>query len=578
MVWSNVLTSDTSMKIASFNINNVNRRLANLVDWLRASEPDVVCLQELKAADSEFPAKALREAGYDAAWRGERSWNGVAILARSSPIVTRTELPGDPADSQSRYLEAAVNGVLVASLYAPNGNPRPGPKFDYKLAWMERLIAHAAELHASGAPVALAGDFNVVPTERDIYKTKSWDRDALLQPESRESYRRLLAQGWTDAVRALRPDEPMYTFWDYKFHRWERDGGLRIDHILVSPALTDRLQDVGVDRDVRGKEGASDHAPVWVELREATRAAPVRRAQRRRSSKAEAGEAPDPAAALKEPSAPLLALDGDNFAHRSYHAVPKTIRRADGKGAGAIVGFANILVRFHETEKPRAIVVGWDNLDAPNRRRELFPPYQSGRQFDHELIEQLNLLPELVAAFGFKNAKAPGFEADDFLAAAVAAEEQAGGVVLVASGDRDAFQLASKSTTILYPVRAGEVARIGPDEVRERYGVDPKQVPDFIALRGDPSDKIPGALGVGPQRAAQLVRRYETLDGVLAAGLFPLQAEALRLYQSIATMDASAPLPSLADQKPTWDRASDLVRAWGLTQVADRLAEKSRSG
>ena len=578
MVWSNVLTSDTSMKIASFNINNVNRRLANLVDWLRASEPDVVCLQELKAADSEFPAKALREAGYDAAWRGERSWNGVAILARSAPIVTRTELPGDPADSQSRYLEAAVNGVLVASLYAPNGNPRPGPKFDYKLAWMERLIAHAAELHASGAPVALAGDFNVVPTERDIYKTKSWDRDALLQPESRASYRRLLAQGWTDAVRALRPDEPMYTFWDYKFHRWERDGGLRIDHILVSPALTDRLQDVGVDRDVRGKEGASDHAPVWVELREATRAAPVRRAQRRRSSKAEAGEAPDPAAALKEPSAPLLALDGDNFAHRSYHAVPKTIRRADGKGAGAIVGFANILVRFHETEKPRAIVVGWDNLDAPNRRRELFPPYQSGRQFDHELIEQLNLLPELVAAFGFKNAKAPGFEADDFLAAAVAAEEQAGGVVLVASGDRDAFQLASERTTILYPVRAGEVARIGPDQVRERYGVDPKQVPDFIALRGDPSDKIPGALGVGPQRAAQLVRRYETLDGVLAAGLFPLQAEALRLYQSIATMDASAPLPSLADQKPTWDRASDLVRAWGLTQVADRLAEKSRSG
>ena len=223
----------------------------------------------------------------------------------------------------------------------------------------------------------------------------------------------------------------------------------------------------------------------------------------------------------------MLALDGDNFAHRSYHAVPKTIRRADGKGAGAIVGFANILVRFHETEKPRAIVVGWDSLEAPNRRCELFPPYQSGRHFDHELIEQLNLLPELVAAFGFKNVKAPGFKADDFLAAAVAAEEQAGGVVLVASGDRDAFQLASKSTTILYPVRAGEVARIGPDEVRERYGVDPRQVPAFIALRGDPSDKIPGALGVGSQRAAQLVRRCETLDGVLAAGLFPLQAEAL---------------------------------------------------
>jgi len=189
MVWRNVFTSesysiDASMKIASFNINNVNRRLANLIDWLRDSAPDVVCLQELKAADSEFPAKALREIGYEAAWRGQKSWNGVAILARTAPIVTRTELPGDAADKQSRYLEAAVNGVLVASLYAPNGNPHLGPKFDYKLAWMERLIAHAAELHATGAPVALAGDFNVVPTVRDIYKTKSWDRDALLQPEA----------------------------------------------------------------------------------------------------------------------------------------------------------------------------------------------------------------------------------------------------------------------------------------------------------------------------------------------------------------------------------------------------------
>ena len=272
MVWRNVFTSDSysidaSMKIASFNINNVNRRLANLIDWLRDSEPDVVCLQQLKAADSEFPAKALREVGYEAAWRGQKSWNGVAILARTAPIVTHTELPGDASDVQSRYLEAAVNGVLVASLYAPNGNPHPGPKFAYKLAWMERLIAHAAELHATGAPIALAGDFNVVPTDRDIYKTKSWDRDALLQPQSRASYGRLLEQGWTDAVRALRPDEPMFTFWDYKFNRWERDGGLRIDHILVSPSLAERLQDVGVDRDVRGQDGASDHAPVWVELR-----------------------------------------------------------------------------------------------------------------------------------------------------------------------------------------------------------------------------------------------------------------------------------------------------------------------
>jgi exodeoxyribonuclease-3 len=558
------------MKIASFNINNVNRRLSNLIDWLRNSAPDVVCLQELKAADAEFPARALSEAGYESAWRGQKSWNGVAILARSAPIVTRTELPGDAADAQSRYLEAAVSGVLVASIYAPNGNPHPGPKFDYKLAWMERLIAHAADLYATGAPVALAGDFNVVPTDRDIYKTKSWDRDALMQPAPRAAYRRLLAQGWTDAVRALNPEEPMYTYWDYKFNRWARDGGLRIDHILVSPSLTDRIADVGVDRDVRGQEGASDHAPVWVELQEA----------RRRGSSI-SPKAPGAGSPNNRPKdrggGPLLAIDGDNFAHRSYHALPKALRRNDGKGAGAIVGFANVLLRFYDAEKPRAVVVGWDSLETPNRRRELFPAYQSGRQFDDELIEQLNVLPEFVAACGFMNAKAPGFEADDFLAAAVAAGEHAGGHVRVASGDRDAFQLASERTTILYPVRAGEVARIGPEEVRERYGVDPKQVPDFIALRGDPSDKIPGARGVGAQRAAQLVRRYGTLDAVLAAGLFPMQAEALRLYRKIATMDASAPLPSLADQAPTWGRASDLARRWGLNQLADRLHERARA-
>ncbi len=256
------------MKIASFNINNVNRRLPNLLDWLRAAEPDVVCLQELKSTDAEFPAEALRTAGYEAAWRGQKSWNGVAILARSAPIVTRTRLPGDAADAQSRYLEAAVNGVLIASIYAPNGNPQPGPKLDYKLAWMERLIAHAADLRATGAPVALAGDFNVVPTDRDIYPSKSWDADALLQPQSRAAYRRLLAQGWTDAVRALRPDAPMYTFWDYKRNRWNRDASLRIDFVLLSPTLKDRLEDAGVDRHPRGRENASDHAPVWAALRD----------------------------------------------------------------------------------------------------------------------------------------------------------------------------------------------------------------------------------------------------------------------------------------------------------------------
>jgi DNA polymerase I len=268
-------------------------------------------------------------------------------------------------------------------------------------------------------------------------------------------------------------------------------------------------------------------------------------------------------------------IDGDSFAHRSYHALPKTIRRSDGKGAGAILGFANFLLRVYADERPRAVVVGWDSLEASTKRHELFPAYQSGREFDDDLIEQLNVLPEFVAACGFANAKAAGYEADDFLAAAVVAEERVGGSALVASGDRDSFQLASPHTTILYPSRGGEIARIGPEEVRQRYGVDPKQVPDFIALRGDPSDKLPGAAGVGPKRAAQLVRRYGSLDRVLDAGFFPTQADTLRLYRLIATMDAAAaPLPSLADQAPTWASASGLARGWKLKQLADRLAEK----
>jgi len=556
------------MKIASFNINNINRRLSNLVQWLREAAPDVVCLQEIKAADAEFPAQALRELGYHAVWRGQKSWNGVAILARWAPVLTRTELPGDAADAQSRYIEAAVNGVLVASVYAPNGNPQPGPKFDYKLAWLDRLAAHAADLYATRAPVALAGDFNVVPTDRDIYPTKSWDDDALLQPASRAAYQRLLAQGWTDAVRALHPDAPMFTFWDYMRKRWERDAGLRLDHILLSPALKARLEGAGVDREARGIEGASDHAPVWVELRDE-----AKRAAARPPARAERAARGKPTAPVR----PLLVIDGDSFAHRSYHALPKTIRRSNGGGAGAILGFANVLLRFYDAERPRAVVVAWDTLEAPTQRRELFPAYQSGREFDDELIEQLRLLPEFVAACGFIDAKAPGFEADDFLAAAAAAEERAGGAALVASGDRDAFQLATSRTTVLYPQRAGEVARIGPEEVRKRYGVEPKQVPDFIALRGDSSDKLPGATGVGAKRAADLVRRYGSLDALLKAGFFSSQAEALRLYRQIATMDASAPLPSLADQTPTWAKASELARTWGLKQLAERLAKKAET-
>jgi DNA polymerase I len=269
----------------------------------------------------------------------------------------------------------------------------------------------------------------------------------------------------------------------------------------------------------------------------------------------------------------LLVIDGDSFAHRSYHALPKSIRRRGNKGGGAIVGFANFLLRLYAQEGPRAVLVGWDTLDAPTYRHRALAAYQGGRVFDAELLDQLEVLPQFVAACGFAYAKAPGYEADDFLAAAVAQEERCGGAAVVASGDRDAFQLASVSTVILQPVRAGEMARIGPAEVRERYGVEPVQVPDFIALRGDSSDKIPGAAGVGPKGAASLLRRYGSLESALAQGKFAERAEQLRLYRSIATMDASAPLPSLRDQRPNWGEAAALAREWELNRLADRLAE-----
>ncbi|WP_336980569.1 exodeoxyribonuclease III [Brevundimonas nasdae] len=256
------------MRLATFNINGVNRRLPNLLAWLEQAQPDVVCLQELKATDSQFPNAEIKAAGYDAAWVGEQRWNGVAILSRiGEPVVTRRRLPGDAEDLQARYIEAAVNGVLVGCLYLPNGNPRPGRKFDYKLAWADRLIAHAGTLYATAAPVVLAGDYNVVPTDADIYNTRSWKADALLQPESRAAFKRLLDQGWTDALRERFPhDPPPWTFWSYFREAWPRDAGLRIDHVLLNGFGAERLTDAGVDRAVRGAEGASDHAPVWIEL------------------------------------------------------------------------------------------------------------------------------------------------------------------------------------------------------------------------------------------------------------------------------------------------------------------------
>ena len=269
---------------------------------------------------------------------------------------------------------------------------------------------------------------------------------------------------------------------------------------------------------------------------------------------------------------PLLIVDGDSFAHRSYHALPKSIRRADGGPAGLLTGIGNVLLRLWEEESPRAMLVAWDTLTVPTYRHEALESYQSGREFERDLLEQLDLAPLLCAAMGFAVAKADGYEADDFLAAAVAQEEALGGRALVASGDRDTFQLASEQTTILQPQRGGGAfVRIGPAEVRERYGVEPKQVPDFIALRGDPSDRIPGARGVGPKTAADLLGRYGSLEQALAEGRFEREAEALRLYRHVATMDAEAPLPALDDQVPTWGRAAELTAGWGLGRLTERL-------
>jgi exodeoxyribonuclease-3 len=255
------------LKIATFNINNINKRLPNLLRWLKLAKPDVVCLQELKCEVEAFPNAALRKAGYSAVWEGQKSWNGVAILSRGSdPIVTRRKLPGDPKDHQARYIEAAVNGLLIASIYIPNGNPQPGPKFNYKLAWMKRFANHAASLKRKGVPVVLAGDYNVAPNDLDIYPTKSWNKDALVQPKPRKAFGELTSKGWTDALRGLNPDKRIYSFWTYWRNRYEQDHGLRLDHLLLSEDLAARLKKAGVDRKIRGEENASDHAPVWIEL------------------------------------------------------------------------------------------------------------------------------------------------------------------------------------------------------------------------------------------------------------------------------------------------------------------------
>jgi exodeoxyribonuclease-3 len=255
------------LKIATYNVNGIRSRISNLLEWLEREAPDVACLQELKAPDDAFPLLAIKAAGYNAIWQGQKSWNGVAILAKGAePVERRRGLPGGDGDSHSRYIEAEVNGIIVGCLYLPNGNPQPGPKFDYKLAWFERFIGHAAGLYRSGTPVILAGDYNVIPIDLDIYNPRSWMKDALLQPETRDCYNRLIAQGWTDAIRARFPEKRVYTFWDYFRQHWEKNSGLRIDHLLLNAPLAPLLVEAGVDTWVRGKPGASDHAPTWVEL------------------------------------------------------------------------------------------------------------------------------------------------------------------------------------------------------------------------------------------------------------------------------------------------------------------------
>jgi exodeoxyribonuclease-3 len=274
------------MKIATYNVNSIGSRLTNLLEWLEREAPDVACLQELKAPDNRFPAAALRKAGYGCIWHGQISYNGVAILRKGrEPVEIRRGLPGDPDDTHSRYIEADIDGMTVACLYLPNGNPQPGPKFDYKLKWFERLIEHAAALYEMSRPVVICGDYNVVPTDFDIYNPSSWKKDALLQPAPRAAYRRLLAQGWTDAIRTLHPDERIYTFWDYFRNHWARDAGLRIDHLLLNEPAAQRLVDANVDRWVRGQEHASDHAPAWIELREPTAEAGMEVAAKPRSRK-----------------------------------------------------------------------------------------------------------------------------------------------------------------------------------------------------------------------------------------------------------------------------------------------------
>lgn len=370
------------LKIATYNINGIRARLPALLEWLEREQPDVACLQELKAPDEAFPAADVERLGYGAIWQGQKSWNGVAILARGAqPQERRRGLPGDPADAQSRYLEASVHGLVVGALYLPNGNPWPGPKFDYKLAWFERLIRHARTLLDAGEPTVLAGDFNVVPTdELDIYDPRSWRKDALLQPESRDAWFRLLGQGWTDSLRTALGEARVFTFWDYFRRHWERDAGLRIDHVLLSPQLAPMLADAGVDRWVRGRPGASDHAPTWIRLdaraggpgRATTRAATKAAAARSAGRAVEAGSVLSPRDAAKKAA-------GARAARKTAARNVAGKKIAGGKVAGDRAAAAKVAAKKRGGAKaPKSASAASSNSTAGNARAKATPARRVG--------------------------------------------------------------------------------------------------------------------------------------------------------------------------------------------------------
>ena len=502
------------MKIATFNINNVRKRLPNLLAWLRAAKPDVVCLQELKATDARVsrPTRS-RKAGYDAVWRGQKTWNGVAILARGSePVVTRTELPGDPADTQSRYIEAAVNGVLIASLYAPNGNPQPGPKFDYKLAWMKRLDAPCRRRSTRPAcrSCSPATTTWCRPT-RDIYPTKSYDDDALLQPQSRAAFRRLLAQGWIDAIRTLHPDAPMYTFWDYMRNRWERDAGLRLDHILLSAELAGApRRRRRRSRGARQAERQRSRAGLGRAARRVPKPPQDRTTKRSARHRGQARKARSPPAASRAP-----ASHQRTSADRCWSstAIPsriapitrcrRTILRA-GRQAGRrhprLCQFPAALLSERSSRAP-CWSVG-TRSKAPTYRHEQFPAYQSGREFDDALRRATRRAARARGRLRLRERQGGRLRGRRF--------PRRGGRRARRSAAAPCWSRAATATPSSspptrppssIPCAPARWRASTPAEVRARYGVDPQQVPDFIALRGDPVRQAAGRAQASARRA-----------------------------------------------------------------------------